>query len=69
LASVDGIAVPFAAERARASVTSAVRHALARIRTHHAAFAVHVERAIRTEPVCADLPDPRVSVDWTRKGD
>jgi hypothetical protein len=52
------------AERARASVTRAIRHAMARIRTHHPSLAAHLEQAIRTGTYCVYLPDPRVPVDW-----
>ncbi len=45
-----------ASERARASVTRAVRQALARIREHHAALADHLERVVRTGTHCAYLP-------------
>lgn len=53
-----------ASERARASVTRAVRHAMGRIRVHHAPLGAHLERTIRTGTYCAYLPDPRVPVDW-----
>jgi tetratricopeptide (TPR) repeat protein len=53
-----------AAERARASVTRAVRQAMGRIRAHHPPLAAHLERAIRTGTYCAYLPDPRVAVAW-----
>ena len=53
-----------AAERARASVTRAVRHAMRRIRAQHAPLGVHLERTIRTGTYCAYLPDPRVPVGW-----
>lgn len=53
-----------AAERARASVTRAVRHAMERIRAHHPPLGAHLERAIRTGTYCAYLPDPRVPVAW-----
>ena len=52
------------AERARASVTRAVRHAMGRIRAHHPPLGAHLERAIRTGTYCAYLPDPRVPVAW-----
>jgi hypothetical protein len=51
-------------ERARASVTKAVRETIARIREHHAPLAEHLDRAIRTGTYCAYLPDPDVPVDW-----
>lgn len=53
-----------AAERARASVTRAIRQAMGRIRAHHPPLAAHLERAIRTGTYCAYLPDPRVPVAW-----
>lgn len=53
-----------AAERARASVTRAVRQAVGRIRAHHPPLAAHLDRAIRTGTYCAYLPDPRVPVMW-----
>ena len=51
-------------ERARASVTRAVRHALARIGQHHPALGQHLERTIHTGTCCAYLPDPQASADW-----
>jgi hypothetical protein len=51
-------------ERARASVTRAIRHALARIGEEHAALGEHLDRAVRTGTYCVYLPDPRVPVDW-----
>jgi tetratricopeptide (TPR) repeat protein len=53
-----------AAERARASVTRAVRHAMGRIRVHHPPLGVHLERAIRTGTYCTYLPDPHVPIAW-----
>ena len=44
------------AERARASVTRAVRLAMGRIRTHHPPLGAHLEQAIRTGTYCAFLP-------------
>jgi tetratricopeptide (TPR) repeat protein len=51
-------------ERARASVTRAVRQAMARIREHNSPLGEHLDRAIRTGTYCAYLPDSRVPVDW-----
>jgi tetratricopeptide (TPR) repeat protein len=51
-------------ERARASVTRAVRQAMARIREHNTSLGEHLDRAIRTGTYCAYLPDSRVPVDW-----
>jgi tetratricopeptide (TPR) repeat protein len=55
-----------ASERARASVTRAIRHAMARIRTHHPVLADHLDRTIRTGTYCVYLPDPRVPAEWER---
>lgn len=51
-------------ERARASVTRAVRHAMAHIGEHHAGLAEHLERTIRTGTYCAYLPDPQARTVW-----
>jgi hypothetical protein len=51
-------------ERARASVTRAVRHAMARIHEHHPALGEHLERTIRTGTCCAYLPDPQTPAVW-----
>lgn len=51
-------------ERARASVTRAVRHAMARIQEHHPALGEHLERTIRTGTCCAYLPDPQAAAAW-----
>ncbi len=53
-----------ASERARASVTRAVRHAMTRIREYHPALAAHLEHATRTGTYCAYVPDPRIPVGW-----
>jgi len=53
-----------ASERARVSVTRAVRHAMARIRERNSPFGEHLDRAIRTGTYCAYLPDPRVPGLW-----
>jgi hypothetical protein len=53
-----------ASERARVSVTRAVRQALARIREHHAPLADHLERVVRTGTDCAYQPDPRAPIAW-----
>ena len=55
-----------ASERARASVTRAIRQAMARIHEHHPTLGEHLDRAIRTGTFCAYLPDPRVPPAWTR---
>ena len=48
-------------ERARASVTRAVRQAMAHIQKHHPVLGEHLERTIRTGTYCSYLPDPQVS--------
>ena len=48
-------------ERARASVTRAMRHAMARIHEHHPRLSEHLERTIRTGTYCVYLPDSRVA--------
>ncbi len=53
-----------ASERARVSVTRAVRQAMLRIGEHNAPLGEHLDRAIRTGTYCAYLPDPRVPVVW-----
>jgi tetratricopeptide (TPR) repeat protein len=53
-----------ASERARASVTRAVRQAMTRIRQHHPPLAKHLDHAVRTGSYCAYLPDPRVPLEW-----
>jgi hypothetical protein len=53
-----------ASERARVSVTRAVRQAMARIHERDLPLGEHLDRAIRTGTYCAYLPDPRVPVAW-----
>jgi tetratricopeptide (TPR) repeat protein len=53
-----------ASERARASITRAIRQAMALIDEHHSALAAHLGRAIRTGTYCAYLPDPQAHVRW-----
>ena len=53
-----------APERARASVTRAVRQAMARIGKHHPELGQHLARTIRTGTYCAYLPDPRAPAGW-----
>jgi tetratricopeptide (TPR) repeat protein len=52
-------------ERARASVTRAVRYALARVGEHHPALAEHLENTVHTGTYCSYQPDPRVPIHWT----
>jgi tetratricopeptide (TPR) repeat protein len=53
-----------ASERARSAVTRAMRHALVRIRKHHAPLGDHLDRTIRTGTYCVYLPDPRFPIAW-----
>ena len=53
-----------ASERARSAVTRAMRHALARIRKHHAPLGDHLARTIRTGTYCVYLPDTRFPMAW-----
>jgi tetratricopeptide (TPR) repeat protein len=52
-------------ERARASVTRAIRQAMARINEHHPVLGQHLERTIRTGTCCSYLPDPRAAAAWS----
>jgi hypothetical protein len=51
-------------ERARVSVTRAIRQAISRIREHHPRLGEHLDRTIRTGTTCAYLPDPRAAAQW-----
>jgi tetratricopeptide (TPR) repeat protein len=53
-----------ASERARLSVTRAIRLAMARIADNSPALGAHLEATIRTGTYCAYRPDPRVAVAW-----
>ena len=53
-----------ASERARVSVTRAVRHAMSRIRQHDPPLGEHLDRAIRTGTYCVYLPDSRITASW-----
>jgi tetratricopeptide (TPR) repeat protein len=53
-----------ASERARVSVTRAIRGAMDRIREHHASLGAHLDRGIRTGVYCTYVPDPREPVRW-----
>jgi hypothetical protein len=53
-----------ASERARASVTRAIRHAMGRVSAHDADLGEHLERTIRTGTYCSYLPDPRAPAAW-----
>lgn len=52
------------AERARLSVTRAIRSALARIAEHSPALGRHFDATIRTGTFCSYNPDPRVPISW-----
>ena len=54
-----------ASERARVSVTRALRHAITRIRQHDPPLGEHLDRAIRTGTYCVYLPDTRITASWT----
>jgi hypothetical protein len=51
-------------ERARVSVTRAIRHAIARVAEHHPELGKHLDRTIRTGTYCAHVPDPSAPVAW-----
>ena len=51
-------------ERARVSVTRAIRSALARLDEHSSALGNHLERTIQTGTFCSYRPDPRAPIDW-----
>jgi hypothetical protein len=51
-------------ERARVSVTQAIRQAMARIHDDHVPLGEHLDRTIRTGTYCTYLPDPRVPGVW-----
>jgi hypothetical protein len=53
-----------ASERARASVTRAIRQAMARIGEHQPGLGEHLDRTIRTGRYCAYEPDPRAPAGW-----
>ena len=52
------------AERARVTVTRAIRYALARLSEHHPGLADHLGRTVRTGTYCAYEPDPRAPIVW-----
>ena len=53
-----------ASERARASVTRAIRQAIVRIGEHQPQLGEHLGRTIRTGTYCAYMPDPRAPAAW-----
>ncbi len=52
-------------ERARVSVTRAIRQSISRIDQHCPMLGAHLNHAIRTGIYCAYSPDPRALPDWT----
>ena len=52
------------AERARVSITKAVKIALSRIRVHSPALADHLDATVHTGTFCSYAPDPRVPITW-----
>jgi hypothetical protein len=53
-----------ASERARASVTLAIRRAVKRINAEHPSLGEHLEATIRTGTYCSYFPDPRAGIVW-----
>jgi hypothetical protein len=53
-----------AAERARISVTRAIRASMSRIAEHSPALGRHLEGTVRTGTFCSYNPDPRVPIHW-----
>lgn len=51
-------------ERARASVTRALRYAVSRIGEHHRSLGDHLEQTLRTGTYCSYVPDPRLPTTW-----
>jgi hypothetical protein len=52
------------AERARVSVTRAIRSAIERIGEQNPALGTHLDAAIRTGTYCSYRPDPRAPMAW-----
>jgi hypothetical protein len=55
-----------ASERARLSVTRAIRYAIDKIAEHDAALAEHLRNGVRTGAFCAYEPSSRDPVSWAR---
>ena len=53
-----------AAEKARLSVTKAIKPTLAKIEANHPALGAHFGATIRTGTYCSYRPDPRVPISW-----
>jgi tetratricopeptide (TPR) repeat protein len=54
-----------ASERARASVTRAIRQSMTRLERHHPRLGEHLSRTVRTGTYCGYFPDPRAPADWS----
>jgi hypothetical protein len=53
-------------ERARISVTRAIRNALERLSGESPALGRHLEATVRTGTYCSYTPDPRAPITWSR---
>jgi hypothetical protein len=51
-------------ERARQSVTKAIKAAIDRIASHSPALARHLTSAVQTGTFCSYAPDPRAPISW-----
>jgi tetratricopeptide (TPR) repeat protein len=51
-------------ERARISVTKAIKAALKKVAEQDAALGAHLERSVRTGQVCLYSPDPNADIQW-----
>jgi non-specific serine/threonine protein kinase len=54
------------AERARLSVTMAIKSALKRIAENDATLGRHLAMTVKTGALCTYTPDPRSPIEWTR---
>lgn len=52
------------AERARTSVTRALRYALGRLAHHHPTLAGHLDHSVHTGTYCSYTPDPLAPIRW-----
>ena len=55
-----------AAERARVSITRAIKSALRKITEHHPALGQHLATTIKTGTYCSYTPDVRMPITWQR---
>lgn len=53
-------------ERARISVTRAIRNALERLAAESPKLARHLDATVRTGTYCSYTPDPRAPITWQR---